>query len=118
MHWSVARHKEFVLQDVKAVVGEALDSIRSLFVPYPGGTPGTFRNADTFGAVAEMMAERLLDDKLHWREAFLTQILLAHVVPVSSDPKIVSLAMQAQLYSFLKTPSLVCKVRTFTKQCL
>lgn len=98
------------VQDVKAVVGEVLDSVRSLFVPYPDDEPGKFRNAETYGEIAEMMAERLLEDRLHWREAFLTQLLLAHMVPIASHPKLVCLAMEAQLYSFVKTPSLVCKV--------
>lgn len=107
---AIVTNKMMYVQDVKAAVGEVLDSIRSLFVPCPADSPGTFRNEETYSEIAEMMAERLLEDRLHWREAFLTQLLLAHLVPVASDAKLVCLGMQAQLYSFLKTPSLVCKV--------
>ena len=99
------------VQDVKAVVGEVLDSVRSLFVPYPADTPGTYVSEKVFGETAVMMAERLLEDKLHWREAFLTQILMAHLVTVASDAQLVCLAMQTQLSCFVNTPSLICKVR-------
>lgn len=99
------------LQVVQHTIRTHTPLLATMLTRFPGKSAGTFESGSVFGTTAEILAHALGKEKLHWRQAFMAQVLMVHLTQFTTDIQLLSRLVEAQLHAALDQHSLLGMVR-------